>query len=432
MKDDQPSIRPLRGFRELTPEEFERKGLVISKAKECFRLYGYEEVETPTLEPLKLIELKVGEEIRHRMFRFKDLSGREVVLRPESTISIARLMATRLKAAPLPVRLSYVANMFRYDEPQRGRFREHTQIGFELFGSGSILADLEELEISTRLLQDLGFKDYRFKIGHEGILRRIMGHFDVKADEQDALLGMIDRDEWDSVRSELKQQDKTELLGLLEKMSSLRGSDPNAIFEKARKILKEMEGIHAPLDDFKKMVDFLHGITGGRVLVDLGFARGLEYYTGMIFEVYVKGLEIAVAGGGRYDGLCKLFGLDIPAVGFALGVDRLILGDEAPKISKRQFVSLIPITEGVHEYAFQVGQELRKRDVPVITEFPTKSLSSTMEKVSKKGARFAVIVGDKEASTKTVTIKDMKSGVQELCTLDAAVQKISENDQRSS
>jgi len=213
MKDHVPSIQPLRGFRELTPEEFGRKALVISKAMEFFRLYGYEEVETPTLEPLKLIELKVGEEIRHRMFRFKDLSGREVVLRPEGTVSIARLMATRLKATPLPARLSYIGNMFRYDEPQRGRFREHTQIGFELFGSESMLADLEILEISVRLLRDLEFKEYRFKIGHEGILRRIMDDFDLVADKQDALLGMIDRNEHDSVRSELKQQGQAELLG---------------------------------------------------------------------------------------------------------------------------------------------------------------------------------------------------------------------------
>ncbi len=432
MKEDLSSIKPLRGFRELTPEEFGRKTLVISKAEELFRLYGYEEVEIPTLEPLKLIELKVGDEIRHRMFRFKDLSGREVVLRPEGTISIARLMATRLKAAPLPARLSYIGNMFRYDEPQRGRFREHTQIGFELFGSGSMLADLEVLEISVRLLRDLGFKEYHFKIGHEGILRRIMDDFGIKVDKQDALLGMMDRKEWDSVRSELKQQGKAELLGLLEKMSSLKGSDQGSIFEKARKSLKEIPGIQTLLDDFKKMVDFLHDITGGLVIVDLGFARGLEYYTGMIFEVYVKGLEIAVAGGGRYDGLCKLFGLDIPAVGFALGVDRLILGDEAPKTPKQPFVSLIPVTETVHEYAFQVGGELRRTGIPVITEFPTKSLSSTMEKVSKKEARFAVIIGDKEASTKTVTIKDMKSGEQELCTLDVAIQKIGERVQKGS
>mgnify|MGYP001039316458 CR=1 FL=1 len=423
MKDD-ASIQPLRGFRELTPEEFGKKAIVTSKAKELFRLYGYEEVEIPTLEPLNLIELKVGEEIKHRMFRFKDLSGRDVVLRPEGTISIARLMATKLKAISLPTRLSYVANMFRYDEPQRGRFREHTQVGFELFGSGSVLAEVEILEIALRLLRQLGFKDFRVKIGHEGILRKTMSHFDVPPDKQDMLLGMLDRNEWDPIKSELRQQEKIELLGLLERLSGLKGSEAEAIVNEAKEVLKGIDGIEPLFDAFRQIIGFLHANTGNRVVVDMGFARGLEYYTGMIFEIYVKGLEIAVAGGGRYDGLCKLFGLDIPAIGFALGVDRLVLGDEAPEAYKEAFVSLVPVTEANYEYAFEVGNELRKKGIPVITEFPAKSLSSTMEKASKKGPKFAIIIGDKEASTKTVTIKDMRSGVQEVCTIDVAVRKI--------
>lgn len=423
MKDD-TSIQPLRGFRELTPEEFGKKAIVTSKAKELFRLYGYEEVEIPTLEPLDLIELKIGEEIKHRMFKFKDLSGRDVVLRPEGTISIARLMATRLKAVPLPARLSYIANMFRYDEPQRGRFREHTQVGFELFGSASILAEHEILEISFGLLRQLGFKEFSVKIGHEGILRKTMNHFDVASEKQDVLLGMLDRNEWDPIRSQLRQEEKLELLDLLERLSGLRGSEAEDILNKAREVVKEIDGVEPLFDAFAEIIGFLRGAIGNRIIVDMSFARGLEYYTGMIFEIYVKGLEIAVAGGGRYDGLCKLFGLDIPAIGFALGVDRLVLGDEAPKAYKEPFVSLIPVTEANYEYAFEVGNELRKNGIPVITEFPAKSLSSTMEKASRKGAKFAVIIGDKEASTRTVTIKDMKSGTQEVCTTDVAIRKI--------
>ncbi|HYA22444.1 MAG TPA: ATP phosphoribosyltransferase regulatory subunit, partial [Thermoproteota archaeon] len=188
-------MQPLKGFRELSPEDFLKKKRIVERSRELFRLYGYEEVEIPTVEPSALIELKSGEEIRHRMFKFKDLGGRSVVLRPEGTPSVARYVVTKLRGKPFPVRLSYVSNMFRYDEPQRGRFREFTHVGFELFGSDSPLADMEILEVTSMLLSGLGFVDFEVKMGDQGTLRAVLEKFGIRGSLQDRLLGMIDRNE---------------------------------------------------------------------------------------------------------------------------------------------------------------------------------------------------------------------------------------------
>jgi len=174
-----PAFQTVRGMRDLIGEEAQAFTNIISTARETATLYGYKEVITPHVEPLELLSAKSGEEIRQRMFIFKDLGDRLVALRPEFTASIARLATTSLKNEPKPFRLFSVGTVYRYDEPQRGRYREFWQSNFELMGSAKPEADAEIVLLTNRLMQSLGLQGYAFKIGHIGVIRGILSQYGV-------------------------------------------------------------------------------------------------------------------------------------------------------------------------------------------------------------------------------------------------------------
>jgi len=420
LKIRKQDVQPLRGFRELSPEDFAAKLRVIETSRALFRLYGYEEMEIPTVEPAALIELKSGEEIRHRMFRFRDLGGRDVVLRPEGTPSVARYVAFKLKGKPLPVRLSYVANMFRYDEPQRGRFREFTHVGCELFGSASLLADMEVLDIALTLLSKLGFSDFTVKIGHQGAVRAVLDKFGITGAHQDAVLGMIDRGERQKLAKSLGRT-RSGLGHMMKDMAEIKGKEIEPTLCRAKNMLREIPKALQSLEELRELVSFANEIAKGRIMVDLGFARGIEYYTGMIFEVSVKGFNLAVAGGGRYDGLCSLLGADVPAVGMALGVDRLVMGDEFERAEQvSPYATVIILDSGSQKYGLRVLKELREGGIPATFDLSTGSLSSRMERVADRRSKFAVIVGQREVAEGKVTVKDMTTGTQQTTPLGEA------------
>lgn len=422
MKISKRAVQPLKGFRELSPEDFLKKKEIIERSREIFRLYGYEEIEIPTVEPSALIDLKSGEEIRHRMFKFRDLGGRNVVLRPEGTPSVARYVVTKLRGKPFPVRLSYVSNMFRYDEPQRGRFREFTHVGFELFGSGSPLADMEILEVTSMLLSGLGFADFEVKMGDQGTLRAVLEKSGIRGLSQDRLLGMIDRNEEKEI-SRVLRKSPPGLAKQMKELTGIRGNDVGRAFDMANDLASGIPKAEQSLTEFRELVDYCNTVTGGKVSIDFGFARGIEYYTGMIFEVYVKGLNVAVAGGGRYDGLCSLFGSDIPAVGVAIGVDRLALGDEFPKIELDSPAAIVLLLDqGLTGYGTKVARELRSNGVSTLFDLSTGSLSSKLEKAAKRRIRFVLLIGQKETKGGIVTVKDLTTGTQQAVPLDGVAQ----------
>ncbi|RLE48651.1 MAG: ATP phosphoribosyltransferase regulatory subunit, partial [Candidatus Methanomethylicota archaeon] len=168
-------FRRLRGLRDYLPEDMEKLNYVKRVVRQLFSLYGYMEVMTPTLESFELLAAKSGEEIRQRMYVFTDLGGRKVALRPEMTAPIARFYINNMLGRPKPVRLGYIANCFRYDEPQYGRYREFWQGGFELIGSREPEADAEILDIADALMRRLGFENHYLKLGHVGVMRAFLG-----------------------------------------------------------------------------------------------------------------------------------------------------------------------------------------------------------------------------------------------------------------
>jgi len=193
-----PAFQPVRGMRDLIGEEAQTFVQITLNARETASLYGYKEVITPHVEPLELLSAKSGEEIRQRMFIFKDLGDRQVALRPEFTASIARLATTVLKNDPKPLRLFSVGTVYRYDEPQRGRYREFWQSNFELMGSAKPEADAEIVLLTNNFMKSLGLHSYAFKIGHIGVIRGILSQEGVDDITQNAVLQRMDKKEYDA------------------------------------------------------------------------------------------------------------------------------------------------------------------------------------------------------------------------------------------
>jgi histidyl-tRNA synthetase len=409
-----------RGMEDILPEEMKIKRWIEEEIRKCFFLYGYEEIETPTVEFYELFEAKSGEEIRERMFVFEDKHKRKVVLRPEMTAPVARLVATKLKNSPLPLRLGYIADCYRYDEPQWGRKRRFWHGGFELIGSDKPIADAEILIISNDVFNRLNIKNHYFKIGHVGILRSIMEEYKISEEIQDRVLSLMDQKKYEQAFSLIKQsnEDKNtkDLIEIIEKLLNISG-ETNEVFKKGHEILSSWPIALKKLENLEEIINIaIESGVSNAFNVNLAFARGLEYYTGMIFEQYVPDSSLALNGGGRYDKLISLFGgKDTPAVGCAIGITRLqeyfISKKIYPKDSKKKIVAF-SISEDSVGYLLKVLQEIRKLGIGVEIDISKKKISSIIEHYSKLGYKYLIIAGPEEKESNTISLRDLEKKEQ--------------------
>lgn len=424
-------LKPHRGMRDYLPKDLYERRVVEGAIRELFKLYCYEEVETPTVEYYELLAAKVGEETRRTMYVFKDLAGRTLALRPEGTVPIVRLVTSKLKTAPKPLRLGYIWDFYRYDEPQRGRYRRFYQGGFELLGSSKLEADIEILSISIELMRKLKLGKFQLKISDVGVLRGLMSSWGVDENVQNRVLSLADKKNYEGAIEELKAINLYEAsISKVAEVFKLKGLNYKSIIAEAKSIVGSSEHSIRSLENLKIILDNIREIySEPEYLLDLGFARGLEYYTGMIFEVFVENLDIALIGGGRYDKLVELYGGEpTPAVGCAAGVDRLVLAMEnnnvipPPPPIRRVYLYIL---DGVAlSYGFKVSTELRANGIPVEIEVMDRSLSKGLSTASKKNYPYVLILGSKEAEAGLVTLKNMSTGSQETLTLREALNRI--------
>jgi histidyl-tRNA synthetase len=412
-------------MRDLLPEEAATLNRVIAKARETAALYGYKEVITPVVEPYELLAAKSGEEIRQRMFTFKDLGDRTVALRPEFTASIARLATTTLKNEPRPLRTFSVGSVYRYDEPQRGRYREFWQSDFEVIGSSKPEADAEIILLTNSLMQAVGLKNYAFKLGHIGVLRGILNQENVDDKAQNAILQRMDKKEYAEAFALMPQKCRAVLEGLLK----LKSSD---VFETAEKIKQHVAGYSEAAASAENLLAILNLVTKSGceiAVVEPAFARGLEYYTGLIFEVYIPELDIALGGGGRYDRLIEAFGGEAtPATGVAHGLDRIALAMQTqnltPKNKQNKRVVVIPVKEALKGDALKIAQMLRAVDVPVEFEVMGRKMAKALEDADKRQVDYVVIVGEKELQQNAVVLRDLAKRKQTVVAISELAEKI--------
>ncbi len=412
-------LEPLRGFRDILAPDSTTLRHLMSLFRELVESYGYEEVIPPTLERFELFAIKSGEEIRRSMFVFRDKAGREVALRPEATASIARIYLKHLRAKPKPLRLYYIVNCFRYEEPQRARYREFWQAGIELLGAEGKVADIETINLLINYYEKIKMLDkIVLKIGNIGIYRSMFKYFGLADEEQDHILHLMDKSMYDEALSHLEQRGFNELANKLQELWTT-----NTI-EEAAKILSTIN------KEAEKQAEYLIEITNIirdiypnlALEPDISFARGLAYYTGIIFEVKVPGFPVSIAGGGRYDNLIEIYGDEhVPGVGFAIGLDRTLAALKEKGINlgieRREKATIVLIDEKYTSYAIKLQQLLTSKHV--VTDITTSSrISKTLQKIYEKGTRYAIIVGEKEAKENKVTIKNLESRKQVVVQLD--------------
>ncbi len=421
-----PTFRPVRGMRDLLGKEAETLAYVAAKARDTAALFGYSEAVTPVVEPFELLAAKSGEEIRQRMFIFDDLGGRKVALRPEFTASVARLATTELKNDPKPLRLFNVGSVYRYDEPQKGRYREFWQANFELMGSAKPEADAEVVLLANSLLRNVGLKNYALKLGHVGVLKGIMTQENLGDKTQNAVLQKMDKKEYKDALSLVPKDSCREILG---KFIEIKGKDAFDTVAQMKTRVQNYEKASAAVDNLAAVLKLVTESQCPIETVDPAFARGLEYYTGMIFELYVPQLDIALGGGGRYDRLIETFGGEpTPAIGFAAGLDRIVLAMQAQKTTlqkrKPKRVLVLAIKTEHRIEALRIAQNLREEGVPVEFEVMGRKMAKALEDADKRGVDYAVIVGERELKEGKVVLKDLANRTQTEVTIQALKNKL--------
>jgi histidyl-tRNA synthetase len=417
-------------MRDFLPVDAEKLRYVEQVARELAVLYGYGEILTPVVESYELLSAKSGEEIRQRMYVFTDLGGRKVALRPEFTASVARLVATKLRNAPKPLRLFSVGSLYRYDEPQYGRFREFWQANYELMGSDQPEADAEILTITNHLLKRLGLSNYYFKIGHVGILRGILSQEGIIEDQQNHVMQMLDKKQWEEALATVRQLGASQqCLTTLKEIFETRGQATFSILKKTEKIVRNYERGGDAVRNLRQILTL--ATRGGKfeTLIEPGFARGLEYYTGMIFEAYVPELETALGGGGRYDRLIELFeGEHTPAVGIAPGIDRIVL---AMKKQKARFKTpeekravVIPVNAEMKVDAFEIASMLREAMIPTDIEATGRTVSKALSDANRRSVTYAILVGPEELKERKIVLRNLKTRTQETLDVSELIEKL--------
>jgi histidyl-tRNA synthetase len=413
-------------MRDLIGEEAEAFSTIIAKARQTAELYGFREVITPHVEPLELLSAKSGDEIRQRMFIFKDLGERQVALRPEFTASIARLMTTALRNEPKPLRLFSVGTVYRYDEPQRGRYREFWQSNFEIMGSARPEADAEIILLTNNIMTLLGMQGFAFKIGHIGVIKGIFSQEGIDEKTQNTILQRMDKKEYDKA---LQFVENENCRRMLEELIAIKGKDWRDTVEQIKTLVASYEKAKAAADNLSEILNLITRSTNIDVNVEAAFARGLEYYTGMIFEIYIPQLDIALGGGGRYGKLIEAFGgQPTPAVGCAQGIDRVAIALQeqkanlSAKAGKR--VAVATITDDLKPEALKIAQQLRSEGISVEFDIMGRKMVKALEDADKRKADYAVIVGERELKEGAVVLKNLASREQITVTISELAQKI--------
>jgi len=426
-----PAFRRVRGMRDFLPKEAQMMKYIEGKARKIARLYGYGEIITPVLESYELLAAKAGEEIRSRMYAFEDFGGRKVALRPEFTASVARLVATALRNEPKPLRMFSVGSLYRYDEPQQGRFREFWQSNYELMGSSKPEADAEIIMLTNSLMKAVGLKNFVFKVGHVGILRGILSQEKIEDKAQNEIMQLMDKKEYDEAIGLVEGAGASEkCLATLRKLVKVKGGKFSKVLGEIERLV---EGYESAVNAVRNLQEILELVSESgekiNMVVEAGFARGLEYYTGMVFEVYIPELSIALGGGGRYDKLIEMFGGEpTPAVGVAHGLDRIMLAMQkqkaALKTEKEKTVVVIPVNEGLKGEAMKISRMLRDAGMPVEVEVMGRKVAKALEDADRRKMDYAVIVGERELKEKAVVLRNLARREQKIVKIEKIVEKI--------
>ncbi len=409
-----------RGTKDILPEQVKNWVELENKIREMCKIYGYEEIRTPIFEHTELFQRGIGEGtdvVDKEMYTFTDRGDRSITLRPENTASVVRAyLQNKLYANGGLVKLFYIGSMFRYDRPQAGRLREFHQFGVEALGEKNPAVDAEIILLAWDFLKNLGLEDLKLKINTVGCPK----------------CRPIYRQKLREYFSEYKSELCEDCQRRIEK-NPLRLLDCK--IDGGKDFVEDAPKIETCLcDECREHFDLVKKFLQSANVdfeVDSRLVRGLDYYTKTAFEIQYTplGAQAAVAGGGRYDGLVEeIGGNPTPGIGFAMGMERLLIALEKQNLLKsaENKVEVFIVASGADAeiYAFEILTDLRRKNISATMDFAKRTMKAQMKQAARSGAKFALIIGDDEVNSKTVTIKNLETSAQEKISLQDLPKKI--------
>ncbi|AEH50998.1 histidine--tRNA ligase [Pseudothermotoga thermarum] len=408
----------IKGTNDIYGDEIHFWNFVEQKAKRIANLFGYEEIRTPIFEMTELFTRSVGEEtdiVQKEMYTFVDKGGRSITLRPEGTAPTMRaFIENSMINNGLPQRFFYIGPMFRYEKPQSGRLRQFHQFGVELLGSSHPLADAEVLILAKSFLEELGIKNYQIHLNS-------IGCSECRVNYKRALKDYYSK-HYDQLCDDCKRRFETNVMRLLDcKVDvQLAANAPKTVDY----LCKECK------EHYEKLKELLN-LAGVDYVEDGNLVRGLDYYTRTVFEVRhsLLGAQNTILAGGRYDGLStELRGPDLPALGFAAGIERLIIALKSEKVEIPRkplcLVYVIPLGEASLRHVFEITSQLRKVGIPTIMDVNARNLKAQLKHADRLNAVIAVILGENEVSRNVVLIKELDTSQQHEVQFEYAVDYI--------
>lgn len=402
-------VQTLKGFRDFLPTAARNRQYVSDKIRETFEIYGFAPLQTPTLEYASLLLGKYGEEADKLVYTFEDRGERQVGLRYDQTVPTARVLSQYQNELPRYFRRYQIQNVFRADKPQKGRYREFTQCDCDIFGSNDILADAELLATVDAVFKNLGFQEIKIEINdRESLMNSLSPFVNEKADVF-SIIQSIDKLDKQSPESIIEE--------LVDK--GLNRQDAEAVLSKLDKL--------AISDNLNKIVQktLALGVEQKSLIFNPKLARGLDYYTGLIFEVKIPALSnTAVGGGGRYDNLIEdLSGYKMPAVGIGLGFDRIVEAcEELGLIPENNMGTLVMLSffedDLCQEKALEIAKALRLAKISTEVFPAVDKLGKQFKVAEQKQIPFVIVVGENEIKENKFMLKNMQSGEQNLLSVE--------------
>ena len=411
-------LEGLKGTRDFYPDTMRLRRWIEARWREVAERYGFEEYDAPVLEPLELYTRKSGQEIVEQLYTFEDKGGRKLALRPEMTPSLARMIASRSQGLPKPVKWYSIPRLFRYERPQRGRLREFFQLNLDIVGVEGVEADAEIIAAGVDVLRacGLGADDFVVRFSDRRLLDAVIAALSIPSDRRPAVYAALDK--------LLKAGAETVIAEL--KKAGVPDLTAHALTEAvARRDLAGIQAAIAPTgvhlapeaQRVVKLEEYLDAY-GVRSFCqfDAAVVRGLAYYTGIVFEMYDRAGELrALCGGGRFDDLlASVGGEPLPAVGFGLGDVVLIelLADRSrlPELGARCDAYVVPVAEEDRPAAIAAAARIRAAGLAADLALREQSVGRALKRAAQAGARFAVVIGERERAGDVWSVKDLATG----------------------
>ena len=417
-------FQPARGTRDFMPAEMARRQYIFDTVRKVFQDFGYQPLETPAFESWELLGAKGGggEAIKDEVYLFRDKGNRQMGLRFDLTVPLARVVANNPQL-PKPFKRYQIGPVWRYDNPQAGRFREFWQADADVIGSASMAADAECIALFAECLMKLGFRDFEIRLNNRKLLNGIMDAIGIGRKKSLAVFRALDKLEKqgeDAVGKELikagiKPKQSETLMNIIN-----AGGRPKEAIKRARKLLEGFMEAVKGLDELEEIVELSgsHGVAD-RITIDLSLVRGLDYYTGPIYEISANsnaGTSVgSIAGGGRYDNLIELYGgSSTPATGGSLGIERIceIMSAEGmfkdiPASRTRVLVAAARDEPKLRQKAIETAQKLRSEGIAAETDLMGRKLKKGLDYATGRGIPYIIIIGDKELKSGRLALRDM-------------------------